>query len=165
MANSLPSNPLSRTSTQRAQWLLDFCEASFPETRGEIRKRWCHEWGEFIGRDRIPDYRDVEHAWRTINRKLKALRTTQAWPETAGAYVQLSLTNGVLNARHHYSPPSVRDRPEVHATATLLAVVGVLSVCIHCERFFLRHRRQAYCSTTCRDTANKRAYRARQKAN
>lgn len=162
MSISPSKSRLSRTNIQRAQWLLDFCEAQFPDTRGEVRKQWCREWGEFIGRAvPIPDHKEVDHAWRTIRRKLAVLRTDKAWPEPALGRVTLSLTDGTLEARHSYTPPSVQDRPEVHATETLLSVVGVLRVCSHCSRFFLRNRRQAYCSRTCRDTANKRAYRAR----
>ena len=161
---------------KRAQWLVDFYKSDFPSTKGEKRKKWCLEWGFFTGRlsivysgsvkgisKRIPDARHVDQGWRELRRKLQSLRDGKIWVERLDAKVSISLTGGELEARVEYQPYTEANAHNAEAVKVLAEAAQMLRACGNptCERFFLRSKRQYYCSTTCRDTVNKRAYRER----
>jgi hypothetical protein len=170
--DSRPSRPGLSQATQRpsppaetfAIWFLDFCQTDFDKTRGEERKKWCAEAAHFCGEPKLKkDDRLTEKTWRSVR---GLLRKICSWREVGGPIrtrLALRREGNIVRAYTQYDWEWAWCRIDDQAIIALGEVAGRLAICANsaCERFFIRRRRQAYCSRKCRHTVNKRAYRKR----
>ena len=148
----------------RAVWLLEFCQTDFPKTKGEKRKKWCEGLGRFSGVQNLRSV-NVEMVWRDLKRKLESLRQGHPWPSATSTHLTLQRDGNIIKGDARFEWNWGLARVDDQAVIALSEVAGLLAICGNtlCERFFIRKSRQAYCSSKCRDTVNKRAYRNRRK--
>lgn len=152
-----------------AIWLLDFCQTDFPTTKGTEREKWCKEFRDFIwnlceGEKKPISVRYIEGKWRTLHRKLGILRQGQPWHTNVSARLILRREGNTVKGEAQFKDLEIALIEDL-AVIALSEVAGLLAICANesCEQFFIRERRQVYCSLRCRDTVNKRAYRKRRK--
>jgi hypothetical protein len=83
--------------------------------------------------------------------------------ETVEAKITIRQESGIVTTATELYTSSLKTLK--HAAILFAKLDGVLAICANraCSRFFIRRKRQTYCTTRCRDTVNKRAYRKRRR--
>jgi hypothetical protein len=161
-------------ASSRVQRVLDLCQSDFPKMNDEERTRWGIEIGKFIGiissdpkKSGRLDPKAVARLWSKLQEFLETLRGGGAWCETVGAKLTIHQEKGIVKTSAELCSDSLRMEPHVAILFTDQA--GSLAVCANdrCNRrhprFFIKSKRQAYCTTRCRDTVNKRKHREKRK--
>lgn len=165
----MTKTPQHAHPSSRAQWLLDFSQSDFPNMSDEERQRWGTELGEFSGAlshdpkrpNRILDPKYVEEVWQTLRTPLQSIGMGHVWSETVEAKLTSRQEAGIVTTVTELFTHSLQVVK--HAAILFAKLDGALAVCANgpCGRFFIKKKRQTYCTTRCRDTVNKRAYRKR----
>jgi hypothetical protein len=158
----------------RAQWLLDFAQSKFEDMNEDERNQWGIELGKFNGgishdstrRDLQTDTTNTYAVWDVLTNKLESLRRGEAWREPVQARLKIRREGGAIKVGTQLRSDSRKELK--HAALLFEKLGGSLAICANdrCNnshpRFFIKKKRQAYCTTRCRETVNKRKYRRKQ---